>query len=73
MFRLNVEDLEGRALMSANVVTALSAPVGTSAVVRYTGPGDTNMYLGALRDTMPAEHAPQLNFMFETVFTTKLA
>jgi hypothetical protein len=32
--RLNVEDLEGRALMSATVVAAVSAPAVDTAVVR---------------------------------------
>jgi hypothetical protein len=39
MTRLNVEDLEGRALMSANVV-AVAAP-GVDAVVRVLDTGDS--------------------------------
>jgi hypothetical protein len=38
--RLNVENLEGRALMSANVVAA-AVPSGASAVVRVADGGDT--------------------------------
>jgi hypothetical protein len=38
MTRLNVEDLEGRALMSA-VMASVSAPVGDAAVVRVVDTG----------------------------------